>query len=239
MKLSRLGCGVALFATLVGIVALPANGAANRVQNGSFEDGYPGDNVCGINWYEVGYDCNPSNTSIPGWVQTGGGVDWHDNTFDPLEPAAQDGIHTIDLIGYNDAGAIEQAVPTTPGALYILSFWYAGHPICISTNGSGTASASAAGGSSSINVTSGPTNVYTRVTLPFAGASGATTAIAFTSLTNFGCGGILIDNVSVEPLPTTKDECKDDGWQLDGVFKNQGDCVSFVATGGKNPPAGG
>jgi hypothetical protein len=24
-----------------------------------------------------------------------------------------------------------------------------------------------------------------------------------------------------------------------GVFKNQGDCVSSVATGGKNPPAGG
>jgi hypothetical protein len=45
--------------------------------------------------------------------------------------------------------------------------------------------------------------------------------------------------------PTDKDECKDDGWKTfknaDGspMFKNQGDCVSFVATGGKNPPAGG
>jgi hypothetical protein len=39
-------------------------------------------------------------------------------------------------------------------------------------------------------------------------------------------------------LPTAKDECKDGGWQSFGVFKNQGDCVSFVATGGKNPPAG-
>jgi hypothetical protein len=39
-------------------------------------------------------------------------------------------------------------------------------------------------------------------------------------------------------LPTTKDECKDGGWQSFGVFKNQGDCVSFVATGGKNLPAG-
>jgi hypothetical protein len=116
MKLSRLGRGAALIATLVGMVALPATAAANIIQNGSFEDGYPGDNVCGINWYQVGYGCNPSNTSIPGWVQTGGGVDWHDNTPDPLEPAAQDGIHTIDLIGFDDAGAIEQAVPTTPGA---------------------------------------------------------------------------------------------------------------------------
>ena len=35
------------------------------------------------------------------------------------------------------------------------------------------------------------------------------------------------------PLPTSKDQCKDGGWQTYGVFENQGDCVSFVATGGK------
>ena len=36
-------------------------------------------------------------------------------------------------------------------------------------------------------------------------------------------------------FPSTKDECKNGGWQTFGVFKNQGDCVSFVATGGKKP----
>jgi hypothetical protein len=30
------------------------------------------------------------------------------------------------------------------------------------------------------------------------------------------------------PLPTSKDQCKNGGWQSYGVFKNQGDCVSFV-----------
>jgi hypothetical protein len=40
------------------------------------------------------------------------------------------------------------------------------------------------------------------------------------------------------PLPTSQDQCKNGGWQTYGVFKNQGDCVSFVATKGKNPPAG-
>jgi hypothetical protein len=40
------------------------------------------------------------------------------------------------------------------------------------------------------------------------------------------------------PGPTSKDECKHGGWRDFGVFKNQGDCVSFVATKGKNPPAG-
>jgi hypothetical protein len=45
-------------------------------------------------------------------------------------------------------------------------------------------------------------------------------------------------------LPTSKDQCKKGGWQdfkdAEGerLFKNQGDCVSYVATGGKNPPSG-
>jgi hypothetical protein len=39
-------------------------------------------------------------------------------------------------------------------------------------------------------------------------------------------------------LPTSKEQCKKGGWQSYGVFKNQGDCVSFVATKGKNQPAG-
>jgi hypothetical protein len=45
--------------------------------------------------------------------------------------------------------------------------------------------------------------------------------------------------VSYLALPTSKDQCKNGGWQAFGtVFKNQGDCVSLVATGGKNPPSG-
>jgi len=40
------------------------------------------------------------------------------------------------------------------------------------------------------------------------------------------------------PLPTSKDQCKNGGWQTYGVFRNQGDCISFVATGGKNPRGG-
>ena len=38
-------------------------------------------------------------------------------------------------------------------------------------------------------------------------------------------------------LPTSADDCKDEGWQAFGIFKNQGDCVSFVATHAKNTPA--
>jgi hypothetical protein len=38
------------------------------------------------------------------------------------------------------------------------------------------------------------------------------------------------------PLPTSKDQCKNGGWRAFPGFKNQGDCVSYVATGGRNPP---
>src|SRR5215211_2439662 len=38
--------------------------------------------------------------------------------------------------------------------------------------------------------------------------------------------------------PTSKKQCKKGGWRTFPQFRNQGDCVSFVATGGKNPPAG-
>ena len=49
--------------------------------------------------------------------------------------------------------------------------------------------------------------------------------------------------VTYQTVPTAKDQCKDGGWQnlvdsSGNAFKNQGDCVSFVATGGKNLGAG-
>lgn len=68
---------------------------------------------------------------------------------------------------------------------------------------------------------------------------------------------VLVDNVvindttfdfeedDVEEPVYTKDDCKQGGWQdftgedgLPGPFRNQGDCVSFFATGGRNPANG-
>jgi hypothetical protein len=54
--------------------------------------------------------------------------------------------------------------------------------------------------------------------------------------------GFLVDNLSLlsgpTPVtsPTNKDQCKDNGWKSfsNPTFKNQGDCVSFVATGGRH-----
>lgn len=57
----------------------------------------------------------------------------------------------------------------------------------------------------------------------------------------FNPTGLLYEttiNYCVPKFPTTKDQCKKGGWEDFGIFKNQGDCVSFVATKGKNQPAG-
>ena len=56
-------------------------------------------------------------------------------------------------------------------------------------------------------------------------------------LSDFGFSGDLVV-VDAPPLPTAKEQCNNGGWRNYGVFKNQGDCVSSIATGGRNHPAG-
>ena len=48
--------------------------------------------------------------------------------------------------------------------------------------------------------------------------------------------GFLSDYSEAQSL--TMQDCKKDSWQFYEVFKNQGDCVSFLATMGGNEPAG-
>ena len=44
-------------------------------------------------------------------------------------------------------------------------------------------------------------------------------------------GGLVVTDAQALPSKTL---CLNGGWKTFGVFKNQGDCVSFVASGGKN-----
>ena len=66
-----------------------------------------------------------------------------------------------------------------------------------------------------------------------------TQPVAGTTLSSFTNGAFVRVNISATlvSLPTSADDCMNGGWQSFSVFKNQGDCVSFVATGGKNLPA--
>ncbi|HET7339692.1 MAG TPA: hypothetical protein VFK22_09095 [Candidatus Dormibacteraeota bacterium] len=55
-----------------------------------------------------------------------------------------------------------------------------------------------------------------------------------------GTQTVVVDNVNINGTVFTFESaqtCKDNGWQAYGTtFKNQGDCVSFFATGGSNLP---
>ncbi len=62
-----------------------------------------------------------------------------------------------------------------------------------------------------------------------------TDALANTGIEPLTSGHISVSDA--QPLPTSKDQCKNNGWRNFPGFKNQGDCVSFVATGGKNAPS--
>jgi hypothetical protein len=69
------------------------------------------------------------------------------------------------------------------------------------------------------------------------------TSGAFVHITASGAATLTEDFTSslAQPVPlapTSKDQCKNNGWRNFPQFKSQGECVSFVATGGKNPPAG-
>lgn len=81
----------------------------------------------------------------------------------------------------------------------------------------------------------------TPVSFDLSSFAGTTVRIRFAEVDNQLFFNASVDNVAVtgkRALPTSKDQCKDEAWRSFGVFKNQGDCVSFVTTGGKNPPAG-
>jgi hypothetical protein len=72
------------------------------------------------------------------------------------------------------------------------------------------------------------------------GFAGMTVRIRFAEVDNQSNFAASVDNVeitSTRVLPTSKKQCKKGGWRTFGsTFKNQGDCVSFVATKGRNPP---
>ena len=46
----------------------------------------------------------------------------------------------------------------------------------------------------------------------------------------FGIGEVVVDGSEVVLSPTTKDQCKNGGWQTFG-FNNEGQCIQFVNTG--------
>jgi hypothetical protein len=60
--------------------------------------------------------------------------------------------------------------------------------------------------------------------------------LPFVATNTIASGDLVV--VDAPGLPTSSKECKKGGWRHFGAFKNQGDCVSSVATSGKKSSAG-
>jgi choice-of-anchor C domain-containing protein len=217
---------------LGGVAAVALAGASlafSGPTNGSFESGNYVDNSFGFE------QVNAGDTSIDGWSVDSGSVDWIGAYW-----TAQDGSMSIDLSGA-DAGTISQTFATTIGNTYTVSFGLSGNPAGPPTVK--TLDVSATGGTLSSYTYDASANAlpntmnWTTATYSFL-ATSASTTLSFISTTATAFGP-AIDNVVVTETVPVKNDCKHGGWQTmidntGGHFKNQGDCVSYFATGGKN-----
>jgi choice-of-anchor C domain-containing protein len=228
---SILGTAAAVVASIA--LAGSAMAAFAGATNGSFETGtYAGGSLNTL---------NAGSTNLTGWTITTGSIDWISSVW-----PAKDGSKSLDLSG-NGPGAISQTLATTIGKTYVVSFALSGNP-----GGAPvvkTLSVAATGGATTAYTfdtgTAGNTlsdMKWTAQTYSFV-ATSATTVLAITS-TTAGVYGPALDNVVVTETGATGtggtgSKCKNGGWRTmvdshGNHFKNQGDCVSYFATGGKN-----
>lgn len=155
---------------------------------GSFELGtYEGD-------AEKGFMRLPSAaTNIVGWVlgNAEGGVDWQSQ---PLCKAATGNL-SVDLVGVMPGSGLSTTIPTTPGAVYKLTFKTYGPSQ--GTTGRVTAG-SLSQGFDAPDGGASATAVYHSYAFTFT-AIAATTTVTFEPIFTFGFGPV-IDDVSVESL---------------------------------------
>lgn len=225
-----------ILAISTGVVAgglLLASAALAVGSNGSFEDGadIPG-----------GFIGLPAaSTAIDGWTVSAGSVDYIRSHW-----PASDGSRSIDLNG-GVPGAISQDIATVVGATYAVEFDLSGNP----DNGPAlkVATVSATGAASqqfTYNIADQGTSrvdmkwepqLYTFM------ATNSTTTLTFAGDPLAAAWGPALDNVQITETLADAAMCKKGGWESmidseNNTFKNQGDCVSFFATNGKNLGAG-
>jgi len=135
------------------------------------------------------------STLITGWTVIGPPVSVVSGTFDTPFFPAQDGAQWLDLTGpTSGGGGVQQAVATTPGQTYNLSFFVG--------TGFGTASTVevliiGAPFATRTNSTPGPVINWEQFTIPFT-ATSASTLIGFLNLDPAGDDSNGLDNVSLD-----------------------------------------
>lgn len=179
-----------------------------------------------------------------------GSTDWTFTNTDIVTSAfphnwdVYDGVNALDLNGSN-SGSITQTIDTDPGNKYRVEFRLSANPQC----GSEIKTLTGSGGDNpgtSFSFLSPVGASHTSLAWAeqqfFFVADGSSETVSFVSNTPGFCGAMLDAIIVTDegpPLPTSGTQCKKGGWEDYGIFKNQGDCVSFVATNGNNPPAYG
>jgi len=202
--------------------------------NGSFEDGInPG----------VFVTLPAGNTNITDWTVESGSIDYIGSYW-----TAQSGVRSIDLNGLVE-GAISQTLSTVPGMVYTVDFYLSGNPdsrpesdplyspelkeVEVLAEGSMPIIYSF---DTAINGNTHQNMMWDMHSYSFL-ATDNTTKLTISSKIG-GAFGPALDNVSIDDgFVLSKEMCKEGGWENYGIFKNQGDCVSYVATQGKNLPA--
>lgn len=231
---SVMGAAGAMLASL----ALATSVLAAGFGNGSFETGnyvrFSAD-------YDFARVYAPS-TAIDNWTVTQGSVDWIGAYWQ-----AQQGSRSLDLDGDEGVpGAISQTFDTNVGSSYFVSFYMSGNPDQGPTLK--TMTVSATGGSTTAYTydTSAAGTTLANMQWAVKGytftATSVATTLTFTSTTPGGYGPAL-DNVVITETRPAGAQCKGGGWmamtdRFGTPFKNQGDCVSYFATGEKNLAAG-
>ncbi|MGH7175386.1 MAG: choice-of-anchor C family protein [Minisyncoccia bacterium] len=233
-------------ASIAALAAAAPAFAAVSITNGSFETGTSPGSFLTV---------SSGGTDITGWNVDSGSVDYIGSYWQ-----AADGTRSLDLNG-TTTGSVSQALATDIGATYQVTFSLSGNPdnstdpsFASPTTKVVTADATGASPQSysydtvaqgnSTSDMKWQTESYTFV------ATGTSTTLSFASQIP-GASGPALDNVAITetatpppPAATTKAQCMNSGWQTltdihGNHFKNQGDCVSYVATGGKNQGSGG
>jgi choice-of-anchor C domain-containing protein len=233
---STVSAAIAVVASIV--LAGSALAAFAGATNGSFETGT---NDPGA--YE---QLNAGSTVLTGWTITSGSIDWIGTYW----PAAA-GSKSLDMNG-GAPGAISQVLATTSGKSYVVTF-------ALSANPSGpvasyTLTVGATGATSTAYTFDRAVNANTLTNMMWQAkqysfvASSASTTLTFASGVASGAYGPALDSVVVTEKAASTSAggpgaaCKNGGWKTmvdkaGNHFKNQGDCVSYFASKGKNPGA--
>jgi hypothetical protein len=181
----------------IGTALLASASQANLLVNGSFEDGNfvnPGNATMSL---PIG------STAISGWTTVGDTLAWI-GTGNPWGLTANDGARFLDLTDLAAGapfGGVTQAVATTPGASYLLSFdlgssTFWGRPDAVIASAAGTSA-------TFTSPLTGGNNDWQRVSMAFTATSATTTVqlLGSAAINYIGVDNVSLDLTSAAPIP--------------------------------------